>query len=306
MKGLELARALYEERGKEMLRRLFGEYEQRIAVGLAGHGSECFGFDDELSRDHDFEPGFCLWIDNETDREIGFELSRAYRALCDEKPRSRSIYGRSPVGLWRIEDFYRRYTGSPGAPESWQQWLYLPSHALAEATNGQVWRDDAGAFSAVRERILHGMPEDVRKKKIAAAAVTMAQSGQYNYSRCLRHGERGAAVLALSEFVNAAGSMIYLLNRRHMPYYKWMLRGMAELELLSDMSGALEFLLWGDNDEAGVKTKQQVIEDICACVVRELKKQQLSCGSWDYLEAHAHDIMSHIENAEIRALHIME
>lgn len=306
MKAIEEARAFYEERGREMLRREFGPYENKVAVGLAGHGSECFGFDDDISRDHDYEAGFCLWIDSETDREIGFELSRAYKSLRKDRPQSRSVYGRSPVGVWRIEDFYMRYTGSPGAPESWQQWMYLPGHALAEATNGQVWRDDAGIFSAVREKILHGMPEDVRRKKIAAAAVTMAQSGQYNYSRCLKHGEEGAAMLALGEFVNAAGSMVFHLNRRHMPYYKWMLRAMKELPVLSEMAAALEFLLCGENDPAGRETKRQVVEDICSCIVKELKKQGLSCGSWDYLEPHAHDIMSHIENPQIRAMHIME
>lgn len=306
MRAIEEARTLYEERGREMLHRNFGPYEDKIAVGLAGHGSECFGYDDDISRDHDVEPGFCLWIDDETDREIGFELSRAYRALSAERAQNRSIYGRSPVGVWRIADFYTRYTGSPGAPESWQQWLYLPSHALSEATNGQIWRDDAGAFSAIREKILNGMPEDVRKKKLAAATVTMAQSGQYNYTRCLRHGEEGAAMLALSEFVTAAANAVFLLNRRHMPYYKWMLRAMRDLPTLSEMAGALEYLLCGENDVSGRQTKAQVVEDICACIVKELKAQELSCGNWDYLEPHAHHIMSHIENPQIRALHIME
>jgi len=306
MKGLEEARAFYEQQGRDMLRRYFGEYEGRIAVGLAGHGSECFGFDDEISRDHDFEQGFCLWIDDKTDEEIGFELSKAYRALPRKRAEGRSSHGRSPGGVQRISEFYMRYTGSPGAPESWQQWLYLPSHALAEATNGQVWRDDAGEFTAIREKILNGMPEDVRRKKIATCAVMMAQSGQYNYTRCLSHGEQGAAMLALTEFVRWAASLIYLLNRRHMPYYKWMLRGMEALPRLSELAGALEFLLCGDNDDSGRATKAQVVEDICACIVAEFKAQKLTCGSWDYLERHGQDIMEHIENKEIRALHIME
>ena len=60
MKGIELARAFYEEYGKPMIERDFAEYSDRIAVGLVGRGSECYGFDDEISTDHDFEAGFCL------------------------------------------------------------------------------------------------------------------------------------------------------------------------------------------------------------------------------------------------------
>ena len=305
MQGLEAARALYEERGRDLIHSRFPEYEGRIAVGLAGHGSECFGFDDAVSTDHDFEPGFCLWVDDETDREIGLALSRAYRELKSGAGK-RSALAEQNRGMRRISDFYRRYTGSPGAPESWQAWLYLPSHALAEASNGQVWRDDQGSFSAIRQQILTGMPEDVRKKRLAAKLITMAQAGQYNYSRCLKHGQPGSAMLAMAEFVNAACAAVFLLNRRHMPYYKWQFRAMEELPILGQLKDALEFLLTGENDGPGQRLKAQVVEDICAQVVGELRCQKLTCGNWDYLEPHAHDLMEHIENPQIRALHVME
>lgn len=305
MQGLEAARALYETRGRELIHRRFPEYEGRIAVGLAGHGSECFGFDDAVSADHDFEPGFCLWVDEETDRAIGLELSRAYRELKSDRG-AHSALAEQNRGVRRIGDFYRRYTGTSGAPDSWQAWLYLPSHALAEASNGQVWRDDQGAFSAIRQQILTGMPEDVRKKRLAAKLITMAQAGQYNYSRCLKHGQPGSAMLAMAEFVNAACAAVFLLNRRHMPYYKWQFRAMESLPLLGSLKDALEFLLTGENDGPGQTLKAQVVEDICAQTVGELRRQKLTCGSWDYLEPHAHDLMEHIENPQIRALHVME
>jgi hypothetical protein len=209
-------------------------------------------------------------------------------------------------GVRRISDFYRRYTGCDGAPDSWQAWLYLPSHALAEASNGQVWRDDSGAFTAIRNEILNGMPEDVRRKRLAAKLITMAQSGQYNYARCIKHGQSGSAMLAMTEFVNAASAAIFLLNRRHMPYYKWQFRAMEDLPLMSGMKDALEFLLTGENDSAGQELKSQVVEDICAQVVQQLRAQGLTCGNWDYLEPHALDLMEHIQNPQIRALHVME
>lgn len=306
MQGLKEAKELYLSHGQKMIHELFPEYESRIAVGLAGHGSECFGFDDAVSRDHDFPLGFCLWIDDETDREIGVELSRAYRRLPIRAAKERSAMAEKSRGVCRIADFYRRYTGTGGAPEELLHWLSLPSHALAEATNGEVWRDDQGLFSGIRERLLHGMPEDVRLKKLAARALEMAQTGQYNYPRMIKRGEHGAAMLCLGRFVNAACEGIYLLNRRHMPYYKWQLRGMESLEKMAYMKEALEFLLTAENDAEGTKLKALVIEDICKEFIINLKRQNLTEGSEDYLEPHAFRILSRIQNRELRAMHIAD
>ena len=147
------------------------------------------------------------------------------------------------------------------------------------------------------------MPEDVRKKKIAARAAEMAQAGQYNYARCLAHGEAGAAQLALTEFVRSACSMVFLLNRAHAPYYKWIFRAMGQLERLSELKDALEFLLVGENDST---LKEGVIEDICAQVIQELSRQELTDSSSDYLEAHAFEVQERIENRTLRAMHVME
>ena len=79
MKGLDLARAYYEECGKEILHRDFAEVLPFLTIALAGSGSECLGYDDALSQDHDFEPGFCIFIPDESvvDRRTAFLLERA-------------------------------------------------------------------------------------------------------------------------------------------------------------------------------------------------------------------------------------
>ena len=79
MNGLTEAKKLYTERGAQLIHERFPEYEGRIAVGLVGRGSQCFGYDDIISRDHDFTKGFCLFLTDEDDAAIGVALSRAYR-----------------------------------------------------------------------------------------------------------------------------------------------------------------------------------------------------------------------------------
>ena len=81
MKGLELSQLYYEECGKQMLHQHFPQYEKHIAAGLVGMGSECFGFDNEISRDHDWGPAFCLWLDRQTYDAIGKDLQTEFARL---------------------------------------------------------------------------------------------------------------------------------------------------------------------------------------------------------------------------------
>lgn len=307
MRGLELSRAFYEEYGREMLESEFGDYVDRIAVGLVGHGSECFGFDDDISKDHDFAPSFCIWLTDEDERLFGFKLFRCYsklpRNFRGEVTSRPSLLGDDGRGVMTISDFYRRYTGTDGAPRDAMEWLRIPSFYLAEATNGEVFCDPLGKFSEIRDEIKHGMPEDARLKKLASAVFNMAQSGQYNYGRCLRHGENGAARLALSDFVKSSCEAVFLLNRAHMPYYKWSFRAMHGLERLNRCADKLEGLILIPPSES--ESINNTVEEICTLIIDEMKLQNLTDVGSDYLEGHAFSVTDRIKNAEIRNMYVM-
>jgi hypothetical protein len=81
MKGLELSEKYYMEYAVPMIKGKFPDYEERIAVGLVGSGSECYGFDDDISTDHDFGPSFCIWLTDEDFEKIGTEITREYNGL---------------------------------------------------------------------------------------------------------------------------------------------------------------------------------------------------------------------------------
>ena len=308
MKGLELCRSYYENVGAPELSRLFPEVMSRAAAGLSGQGSDCLGFDDEISRDHDFGPGFCLWLSDEDFEKYGAELQKAYDTLPKEYmgfERKPTHTGAQRVGVMRTSDFYRYYIGCPGVPDTLMRWVRIQEHFLATCTSGEVFADGLGELSAIRNGLLPCYPEDVRLKKLAARAATMAQSGQYNYPRLMRRGDVFGARLALAEFLNAALSMMYMLNFRYEPFYKWQFAGAEGLVAMAD---ALPYL----KDIAASSTRRDAdaiardIEAASAVAISELRLQGLTDAGGDYLEPHAYAIMSKIEDPEIRGLHVME
>ncbi len=310
MQGLEISRKFYEEYGAPMLRAQFPELEGKLAAALTGSGSECYGYDDAVSADHDFDPGFCLFLPGEdaVDRQTAFRLERAYAKL----PREYAGYARpvmQPVGgsrrgVMRISEFFTDRVGAPDGRLSMELWLRIPLYALAEATNGEVFFDGAGLLTGIRE-YLSEMPEDVRRKRLAGQLLLMAQSGQYNYRRCLAHGEEAAAQLAVGEFVRASMTAVFLLNRRYMPYYKWSFRAMRALPCLPVPAETMEYLLTTPNDRETAETKYELIEDAASSVIEELRSQSLTEAICGDLEKHAYSVNDSVCGAEIRNLHIL-
>ncbi len=296
--GMELSQAFYEEFGRPMIHQKFPEYEQVIAVGLVGEGSECFGFDDQVSRDHDFGPGFCMWLTDQVYDEIGEELQKAYEELPSTYmgiTRFTTLKAQKRVGVFRIGDFYENLIGLRDVPTTQNQWLFLDDYRLATAVNGKVFQDGLGEFTRIRRGILSYYPEDVRIKKIAREAALMAQSGQYNYSRMSGRGEKVTAAIALSEFMKHTMAMVYLLNRTYAPFYKWMHKGMERLAVLTEIRDILNTLV---DLPAGDGRIPQTIEIIVALIIAEMKKQGLTSGEDNYLDHHTDKILKSIPEKE--------
>ena len=310
MKGLELARAYYEEYGRPMLEGQFPELLPQLAAGLFGSGSECFGYDDAVSQDHDFAPDFCIFLPGEDviDRRSAFLLERAYARLPKEfdgvsRPLLQPVGG-ARRGVLRLADFLTEKTGTPDGRLTLSQWLTVPEQNLAETVNGEVWFDNYGELTRVREALAF-YPEDVRRKKMAGQLLLMAQAGQYNYLRCLKHGETAAAQLAVFEFAKACTSVIFLLNRRYQPYYKWRFRALRALPKLSLLAELLEYLLTTDNADETAQEKYDVMEGMAADIIDELMAQGLTQANCGDLEKHAYSVNDGIADAQLRNLHVL-
>ncbi|CCK78671.1 MULTISPECIES: DUF4037 domain-containing protein [Desulfobacula] len=300
MKGLELCHKYFNAYGEQMINKKFYSYRNKIAVGMVGEGSECLGFDDPISRDHDWGPGFCLWLGDADFDEIGSRLQEAYEQL----PRIFMGFVRKPAalsnqknGVFRISDFYKRFTGLAHAPENNMQWVNLSDEYLCACTSGKVFFDPLGQFSDIRNKLLNFYPEDVRLFKIAAKCMTCAQSGQYNFMRSVKRGEVFAAAYALNTFCSDIISLVFLLNKKFVPFYKWKHRAVRELSILGESIYENITQLLFVNDEI---KKNKIIENSCAQIINEIKNQGMSESKSDFLLEHGIEVQKRIQDIKLR------
>ena len=136
----------------------------------------------------------------------------------------------------------------------------------------------------------------------------MAQSGQYNFRRCVRRCEFVAAQCAETEFINTAVSMVFLLNKQYKPFYKWMHLGLLQLPLL----GSVIYNLCSDlttahiveSGKKGYERKNDLIEEICRHIVGELKRQELTDSGSDFLLDHGPLVQSRIQDPLIKKMSV--
>ncbi len=310
MKGLELSRKYYEAFGRQMIREQFPDIVDQTAAGLVGYGSECLGFDDAVSTDHDYGPSFCVWLPRDLYAKYGSRMQAAYDALPKEfmgcAARVEEEQGKGRVGVLCLEDFYLEILGRGSVPETAAEWFAIPEAALATATNGAVFEDPCGKFTEMREGLLAYYPREVWLKKLAESIARAAQAGQYNYARAMKRGERVAAELALTEFVREAMQIVYLLNKKYAPFYKWMHRGMKELAVGSEIGDMLALLyqipdpaaawegaaptdyLYHLNTDDG---RVLIIEAVCNVLVQTFNEMGLSGRQDNFLQNHVGEIL---------------
>lgn len=300
MKGLDLCRQFFESVGRPMLKQQFAPYYDRIAAGLVGQGSDCYGFDDAISRDHDWGPRFCLWLTKEDFEAIGDRLQKAYTAL----PRMFMGYtyrlqpdSGQRDGVYSIPQFYERFTGICGVPKTTEVWLTLSDEYLYAATNGEVFHDPMGTFSDIRNGLLSFYPEDVKLYRIAARCLHAAQAGQYNFNRCVRRKAFFAAASAENRFCNEILSLTFLLNNQFAPYYKWKHQAVKKSGQLGQQVYQMIESLIAQKDHA---KKEAIIEALSAQMITALKSRGLSDARSDFLLDHGRSVQNRITESRLR------
>ena len=294
IKGLELSKRYFYDIVLPEFEKSLKDILPLCAFGLVGEGSECYGYDDELSQDHDFGPSVCIWLRKDDylkykDRinEVLKNLSKTYLGFQELKE---SEWGHNRRGLLNIDDFYFKFIGSANPPQTINDWQKIPETALSTVTNGEVFLDNLGEFTKIREQLLNYYPKAIRQNKIATRLMNISQHGQYNYIRCLRRNDLVAANQCLYLFVDEAIHLVFLLNRRYKIFYKWANKALLDLKILgNEIHKLLEDMVFAQN-------KIPYVKKICKVLANELRNQKLTDCESEFLGDLGVDIQKNIDD----------
>jgi tetratricopeptide (TPR) repeat protein len=289
---------------KDELLNDFKDYEKYMAFGIIGEGSDCLGYDDEISNDHDCGPRFCIWLPHDIYLLIGKDLQMKYNDLPDEfrgVKRNITPQGQNRSGVFDIDEFFLRYLHK--YPINNNDWLSLDDQNLLVCTNGIIFEDYLGRVTQIRNDLKY-YPEYVRRIKLADSVAKMSQAGQVNFARSKKRKDEVTASICLYTFIEEVITTIHLLNKRYKPYYKWSYRSLRDCQILNDVYGLIEQLVilpnyvW-ENVSVDVNYNDQkivIIEKICNKIRFELKRQGLSHLDDDFLLHHVNEIVGDIND----------
>lgn len=283
-KGIQICEKYFNNFGLPVLKRNFKEYLNNISCGLFGEGSECLGFDDGLSTDHDFGPSFVI-ITKDLPEEVVNKLKEAYRNL----PKTFMGYTREEtaeaigrVGVIPIEQYLIKSTGFDHIPKG-EEWFGTRDEDLLLATNGKVFFDPSGFLWEIRKTIQGQQPEYVFFAKLSFQMELMAKHGQYAYPRALSREEYTTALIAKAEFLKAAMRAIHLLKRRYAPYEKWLRKSLDTIKGFEKEKALI--------DEITHNARQQDnIEKLCSLLAERLRRFGLIKTTENYLKVAATEI----------------
>ena len=248
VKGLDLDREYYENVGKPMLEEKYADYLSRMTIGMCGEGSDCFGFDDTYSGDHDWGPGFYIWLDRDLYKEIGERLRKDYEELPKEYrgyKRINTEHGKRRIGVSDVDDFCSYYIGK-AAYDEWKstgnispdKMIVIPEYKLAAFCNGEIFKraDDTGCIiTGLREYIRGYYDKSTSIKLLCQKLAEFGQNAQYNYPRMKKRGDNTVAMQLLHTGLRRAVQAAYILNKQYAPHDKWLMRGTEKFNLLKEV-----------------------------------------------------------------------
>jgi len=326
--GLALARRFYVEEVRPILEADFPGLAHSAA--LIGTGSEVLGFDNVMSRDHNWGPRVDLFLSEldharwaeELRAALGQRLPFQFQghsthfenapddptSLVPKLVHSRPVHHR--VQVLTLRAFLGEYVGlQPGSGPTLRDWLSIPEQKLRTLTKGAVYHDGLGVLEPLRRSLAY-YPHDVWLYLLSAGWQRIGQEEPFVGRAGSVGDEVGSAVIA-ARLVRDAMRLALLMDRQYAPYSKWFGSAFAQLSCAPSLTPIFEQALraegWQGRQEhlasayeilARMHNALGVIEPVAAQVRRFYERPFRVIGGEDI----ALKLWDAIQDEQVRAL----
>jgi hypothetical protein len=222
VKGLELGRCFFAEVVLTAVEQDLPACVPHLAAGMCG-GSQSYGNDDGISRDHGWGAGISVWLWGDASAQFRKPLA----AVATSLPREFLGYP-AYCAVMDLDEFMTARLGFPAAPKQALDWLRIPEKHLFEVAYAPVFCDGPGEVTR-RFQALARYPEDVWRQRLATHLSGVFEWGIKHLRRAERRGDSATATLHWCQFAVHAMHVGFLLCRRYAPYHKWLCREFGKL-----------------------------------------------------------------------------
>lgn len=311
IKGLELSRRLFEQRGRPLLQQL-GLLDV-CAVGCFGGTSQNAGLDDDWSRDHMWGPYLTFVLKDETCDAHFAELEKAIARMPDEVEGVCWIGYDGPeprrTGVRETHALLRLLTGLDRPVDSEEDWIPLIER---NGFLGRRWTEQL--FDAGQGAVFHGpwfeemwrdwtkfVPLNVKLALISRSAFRIWNAGpDYNLRRLIARQDPVGVHLCTSRFVDEVMELGFTLSDRFTPSFKWRSAHFQRLSVYSIHTREAVARLIEVKDEEEILSIAGSIESEIKSVLRSMLS--IRCGRNAPLSMYAHAIKRKIRNKRVKEM----
>ncbi|WP_245631547.1 DUF4037 domain-containing protein [Curtobacterium ammoniigenes] len=269
--------ALAQQFFVRVVRPLLAERAPDIPVIAArlGTGSDVLGFDDDMSRDHDWGLRLNVFV---PPGDVG-----VVRRILDEQlpaeflghPTRFAFSGdseeRHHVDVETLERFTAERLGfDPRSRATVADWLSVTGQSILELTAGRVFADPFGELTALRQA-LDWYPDDLWRYLIACDFGRIDQELPL-LGRAADRGDALGADLIGARIAHAMMHLSFLANRTWWPYAKWFGTAWAQLPDADDLLRPLRGVIAGDTAVA----RNTAAEEALTLILWRLRARGLS------------------------------
>ncbi len=274
---------------------IYNKYPKlRYGAALLGSGSEVLGFDDEISRDHDWGLRLFLFLDPAEMHSVRHSLDVILRKQLppvfmghstnwgDPDPEDNNtmmpqeidtesvgIEINHRITITTVKDYLKKLFSFNGDQVqelrnlSINVWIRLSEQQLLEFTAGRVYFDNLGELTDAR-KLLEYYPETIWKIVILGEWNAITEEHVF-MARCGSRGDSIGSTIISTFLVSRIMRLAFHLERKYVPYSKWFGIAFKELPISEILSPPLEKIL----DTSSWKEREELLIEALSLVMRK-------------------------------------